>query len=370
LVVAVSAARGKRSSVELLSGSSALEHIRFLASDELGGRGNGSEGLDEAADYVASQFERLGLRPGGGDESFFQPFEVTLGGVLGSDNAMRFASEPELRLHRDFEPMSFSGVGEVEAAPVVFVGYGITAPEHSYDDYSGINARGKAVMLLRHTPREKGDGPFDPQRGHATFVTKVVNAKSHGATAVLVVTDPINHRGEPDELVEFGKDLGAHDLGIPAVHLKQEVAERLFEREGKALSAVQEGIDEGLRPESFELTGARVSLTIDIQRKRREVRNVLGYLAPEGASGEEELLVIGAHYDHLAVFTMAPTTMPPAPRGLSSWLEFFLKTKRIFNAGSCLPLSPARSWASWAPAITRGIRHSPWSAPLPCSTWT
>ena len=84
LVAAVVSARGKRSSVELVSGNSALEHIRFLSSDALGGRGNGSEGLDEAAAYIAARFEELGLKPAGVDDSYFQPFEVNLGGLVGT----------------------------------------------------------------------------------------------------------------------------------------------------------------------------------------------------------------------------------------------------------------------------------------------
>ena len=320
LVVAVVSARSERSSVGLVSGNAALEHIRFLSSDALGGRGNGSEGLDEAADYIAARFEELGLRPAGDDAGYFQPFEVSLGSSLGPNNFLRFedsSGEMDLRLHRDFEPMTFSGAGDVEATPVVFVGYGITAPEHEYDDYAGVDVEGKAALVMRHTPRENGDGPFDPSRGHATFVSKVVNAKAHGAAAVLIVTDPVHHPGDPKGLVKFGKDLGADDLVIPVVHLKQAVVERLLPEGVAKLSVLQENIDKNLEPASFELTDVQVRLRTDLERERRFVKNVLGYLPagassssaspsnpsgpsdPSGPSGNDELLVIGAHYDHL-----------------------------------------------------------------------
>ena len=136
---------------------------------------------------------------------------------------------------------------------------------------------------MRHTPRENGDGPFDPRRGHATFVAKVVNAKAHGAAAVLVVTDPVNHPGDPKGLVKFGQDLGADDLAIPVVHLKQAVVEQLLPEGVAKLPALQENIDKNLEPVSFELTGVRVRLRTDVQRERRVVKNVLGYL-PAGAS--------------------------------------------------------------------------------------
>jgi hypothetical protein len=288
-----------------LSGNSALEHIRFLSSDELGGRGNGSDGLAHARDYIAAQFSKFGLAPAGEDGTYFQPFSVTIGGELGEENTLELGTEEsmeKLRLHGDFEPMTFTGSGELEASPIVFVGYGITALEHDYDDYAGVDVRGKTVLLFRHIPREgRSDGPFDERRGHATFVTKVVNAKGHGAAAVLLVTDPVNHQGEPDELVAFGQDLGADDLSIPAIHLKRFVVQRLFERLGKDLAAVQEDIDENLAPRSFELEGARVSLNLDVERRESIVQNVLGYLPPPGASGDEEVLVIGAHYDHLGI---------------------------------------------------------------------
>lgn len=305
----VSSTRGvgstSASAVESLSGNTALEHVRFLSSDELGGRGNGSEGLARARDYIASQFAKFGLEPAGEEGTYFQPFSVTVGGDLGPENSLEVGTEgnlESLRLHQDFEPMTFSGSGSLEQVPLVFVGYGITAPEKGYDDYAGVDVRGKAVLLFRHVPREgRPDGPFEERRGHATFVSKVVNAKGHGAAAVLIVTDPVHHRGEPDELVAFGQELGADDLAVPAIHVKRFVVQQLFEKAGKDLSTVQSEIDDGLAPSSFELAEVRVSLDLDVERSQKQVQNVLGYLAPEGASGNEEILLIGAHYDHLGI---------------------------------------------------------------------
>ena len=190
--------------------------------------------------------------------------------------------------------MTFTGSGHVDA-PIVFVGYGITAPEHQYDDYESIDVEGKVVLMLRRVPREgRHDGPFESDRGHATFVTKVVNAKSHVAAAVLLL-----NTAEPDRLVKFGDDLGAEDLDIPAFHIKRELAEKIFESSGKNLAEVQKKIDEDLEPSSFELAGAIARLDVNVTRARAEVKNVLGYLPPAGSTGDEELLVIGGHYDHV-----------------------------------------------------------------------
>jgi hypothetical protein len=301
--LAGSSSKSTSSTADLLKGSRFLDHVRYLASDDLGGRGNGGRGLEEAARYIAARFAEFGLKPAGENESYFQSFEVNLGGSLGRDNLLELQAsgiERPLRLHEDFEPMTFTGMGVVEA-PVVFVGYSITAPEHEYDDYAGVDVDGKVVLMLRHVPREKRPGgPFGPDRGHATFVTKVVNAKRHKASAVLVINDPLNHDDDQDELLTFGDDLGAEDLDIPAVHIKQELASKLFEAVGRDLRRVQQSIDEELKPVSFELT-SRAYIRVDITRKHAEVRNVLGYLPPFRADGEEEIVLIGGHYDHVGL---------------------------------------------------------------------
>ena len=285
------------STPDLVNGDRFMEHVRYLASDELAGRGNGSDGLEEAAQYIEKQFREIGLTPAGENGTYFQKFTVSLGGTVGPDTSLGLEGvglERSPKIHSDFEPMTFTGSGQVDA-PIVFVGYSITAPEHQYDDYGNIDVEGKVVLMLRRVPREgRHDGPFDADRGHATFVTKVVNAKSHKAAAVLLL-----NTGEPDQLVKFGDDLGAEDLDIPAFQIKRELAEKILESFDKNLAEVQKNIDEDLVPSSFELSGVRARLDVNVTRARAEVQNVLGYLAPAGSSGEEELLVIGGHYDHV-----------------------------------------------------------------------
>lgn len=287
------------STADLLNGGYFLEHVRFLASDALGGRGNGSEGLEEAARYIAARFRGIGLRPAGEDGTYFQPLTATLGGTLGDNTSLELKGigvDRTVTIHDDFEPLTFSGAGRVEA-PVVFVGYSITAPEHGYDDYRDIDVDGKIALLIRRVPREgRHDSPFESDEGHATIVTKVVNAKRHGAAGVLLV-----NREDAGQLVKFGDDLGAEDLVIPAVHIKRELAGKLLEAAGKDLATVQKAIDDRLEPSSFELSGVRARLNLDIERARAEIRNVLGYLPPAGGSGDEEHLIIGAHYDHVGL---------------------------------------------------------------------
>jgi len=277
------------------------EDVRFLSSDELAGRGNGTAGLQAAARYIASRFETLGLEPSGDAGSFYQTFRVMVGKKIGRHTSARLRfgkTERPLAYPGDFEPMTFSSAGEL-SAPVVFVGYGVTAPEHDYDDYGDIDVEGKAVLILRYVPgRAEESGPFERDGWHATFVRKAENAVSHGAVAVLVVNGPLQN--SKDRLVPFGVNVGAERLEVPTIHLRRKYAEELFEAMGRSLLRIQRHIDAELTPLSFELEGVTVELSIDVRRTVAEVSNVLGYLPPTSRASHEHL-VVGAHYDHLGL---------------------------------------------------------------------
>src|SRR5437016_8180626 len=152
-----------------LSAPRYLEQVKYLASDEMKGRGDGSPELDKAADYIASQFRLWGLRPMGDDNTFFQKFEITTGAQAGPKNELHL-NGTSLKINEDFVPIPFSNTAEFDG-PVVFAGFGITAPELHYDDYQGIDAAGKIVVVLRHQPQEGDDkSPFNGEnsRQHAT----------------------------------------------------------------------------------------------------------------------------------------------------------------------------------------------------------
>jgi hypothetical protein len=274
------------------------EDIRYLASDELGGRGNGSSGLGDAALFIRKRFENLGLEPAGGGGTYLQTFRVSTGQELGRlTSAVLRGPDGSRTLEsgRDFEPLSVSASGEVQAS-LVFAGYGVTAPEHDYDDYASVDARGKIVLLLRYAPE-----PFGERGWHATFLRKAQNAADHGALAVLVVNGPRDLR--EDELVSFGIDVGAGETAsIPIAHLKREHADAIVGAASRSLLALQNGIDESVEPRSFAVPGVEMSLTVDVRRATASVSNVLGYLRPgTERGGPREHIVIGAHYDHLGL---------------------------------------------------------------------
>jgi hypothetical protein len=197
ITVAAPVARAEdASSIE----SRLAETAKYLASDELEGRGVGTKGLDLAADYIARQFKAIGLKTdlfGGGP---FQTFKMTTGSNLGEPNSLAFiapAKDPdssqaiELKIGEGFTPLAIGGSGKFDL-PLVFVGYGITAKHEGYDDYEGVDVKDKAVIILRHEPQQ--NNPHSVFNGtdhsqYAPFRRKVSNAYEHGAAAVIFVTD-------------------------------------------------------------------------------------------------------------------------------------------------------------------------------------
>ncbi len=176
------------------------ETVKYLSSDELEGRGVGTKGIDQAADYIAREFEKMGLKTQLFDGSPFQKFSMTISTRQGDKNELTFigpardgqpAEEKKLALGKDFNPLAIGGTASFDL-PVVFVGYGITAKKLDYDDYAGIDVQGKAVLVLRHEPQQ--DNPHSEFNGKehsefAPFTRKVSNAYEHGAAAVIFVSD-------------------------------------------------------------------------------------------------------------------------------------------------------------------------------------
>ena len=172
--------------------------VRTLADPSYEGRGVGTAGLDSAEALLAGQMRSLGLRPGGADGGYAQPFQVTTGVQVGEPCSIELH---HLRWHRGetFQPLGFSTNGTL-AAQVVFAGYGITAPGYDYDDYAGLEVRDRIVLVLAQEPGEmdstsRFDGSVNTP--HAELRTKAINAREHGALAMLVVNGPRYHAGEP-----------------------------------------------------------------------------------------------------------------------------------------------------------------------------
>jgi hypothetical protein len=267
--------------------------VRKLADPRWEGRGVGTAGIDSAAVFLAAEMKRMGLEPGGDDGTYFQDMEVTTGVKVGDPCAVEVKGK-RFPLGESVQPIGFSTNGTLEA-PVVFAGYGITAPGYDYDDYAGLDAHDKIVLVMSNEPGEmdstsRFDGSVNTP--HAELRTKAINAREHGALGILVVDGPRYHAGEP---IHPPGSEGYMSGGLLAARVNARVAEALFAGSGMTLAQAQEAIDSHTRPHSM-LLPSPARLTVTLQRTRAHTRNVVGMIIGRDTS---RTLVIGAHYDHL-----------------------------------------------------------------------
>ncbi len=286
--------------------------VSFLADDAQDGRAPGSEGIEASARYIAGVFKKSGLAPAPGADGYFQPFFITSGVYLKKEGFLTFSGPDgesvKPRFEADFTPLAIGTARILEKVPVVFAGYGITAtkgarrPAIDYDDYAGIDVKGKAVLILRREPQQHDeDSPFDGKQDsrYATFQHKAVNAFQHGAAAVIMVNNLAGLGGVPDRMLGFSQAGVAPISNIPFLMLSRDQADRFLSAAGQpSLADLEKKIDEDLRPRSREIRGWTLTAKIYIEGEKTETKNVIGVLPGSGPHADETV-VIGGHYDHL-----------------------------------------------------------------------
>jgi len=285
--------------------------VEWLAAPEREGRGPGTAGLDQAADWVAGRFREIGLDTTVVGEAPFQPFSMTLEAKLGpaGENVAEIVGPPgpdgrpdvrPLELGRDFTPLAAGGSGTFDL-PLVFGGYGITAPKEGYDDYAPLapsGAEGAAMIVLRQEPQK--DDPhsvFDGNQAsqHAALTRKVANASEHRAGGLVFTNDATD---ADDALMAFDRaGDGSERRTLPVLHVRRTVVAPVIEAAlHRDLPQLERAIDDTLEPQAAPLSGWRIRGRVAIERRETRSRNVLAILP--GTSGRETV-VLGAHYDHL-----------------------------------------------------------------------
>lgn len=286
----------------------------YLASDELEGRGVRTRGLDLAADFIAAEFSKAGLNTswyGGTAFHEFRLYSANPTGTVQSLSMQHGESAPEsLALGEDYTSLMVSPAAAIHA-PVVFVGYGITATKKGYDDYSGQDVRGKVVIVLRNEPQGKqADLVFNGSQlsDHAYLLTKIANAHSHGAVAVLLCTDArglkvgddgLTTTAHADPLLNVELTSGIGTESLPVIHCRRALVEHWVQKStGKRLDEIEQAIEETVKPQSMPLPGVFLNAKVAMTRPGKTLRNVVATLDGIGPLANEAL-VIGAHYDHL-----------------------------------------------------------------------
>jgi Zn-dependent M28 family amino/carboxypeptidase len=287
-------------------------HVRFLSLDLLEGRGPGKRGGELAAEYIATQFALAGVEPAGDNGSYFQ--RVPLYAVHTVEDKTKFSFVPAngqpIDLAYTTEIVSKDQTGQPTAdidAPIVFAGYGIDAPEYRWNDYAGVDVKGKIVLVIANEPPSNDPkffkGPALTYYGRWTY--KYEEAARRGAVGVLII-----HR---TDLASYGWEVVRNSQAVEKSYLEGDptatlraaawiqhgVAQRLFTLAG--LGDVDQAIDQAGKPGAFHAVEfpVRLHAHIESQVRRYVSANVVGRV--RGAASGGNAVFYTAHYDHLGI---------------------------------------------------------------------
>jgi aminopeptidase YwaD len=256
-----------------------LAHVVALTAPSMAGRESGTAGADLAGRYIADRLAAMGLRGGGDGGSFLQPFELSAGTAVGAESALeRPGADPaRLVVGRDWTPHGGSLTGDV-TAELVFVGYGLT--EGGRDDWAGVDVRDKIALALDGVPAALG-------RPRPARLQKLIAAREHGASALLIVGDPL-------------PSLAASQASVRIVSgaVTRAGAARLLDGSPVAAARFQEALVATTAPASFP-TGVMARVRVSLERETRRTANVIGILPGTDPARAGDVVVLGAHYDHL-----------------------------------------------------------------------
>jgi hypothetical protein len=299
--------------------------LYFLASDALQGRMSLQPGDEAATQWVAAEFAKAGLEPAAGSSSYLQA--VPLIEFRGDRDAsfVRFKrGEKITQWHAPDVVGGFRDDLDI-SAPVVFAGYGISAAGMHYDDYLGIDVRGKIVAVFEHEPQE--NDPHSPFNGtgntrYATNRVKALNAQAHGAVAVVVMAEP--NRKHPSNLDRVNRIGGSitraiplpsqvirnDELRIPVVTVSDAITGELLADAGATPQALQAAIDLDLSNHSVALPAGEMTLHFENKSRISGVTyNVAGLLPGADPALAAETIIISAHHDHDGVSPGAGGTL-------------------------------------------------------------
>ena len=354
-------------------------HLRFLSDDQLEGRKPGQPGDELAIKYLASQLETMGYRPAGDDGTFLQRVPlVELATEVPRDISFRAGQKSEVLHARNgvqadlvIDPSAHKDRARVKDAPVVFVGYGITAPEYGWDDYKDADVRGKVVLLLNFNPPFKGEGV---RVWYGRWDYKYMNAANHGAAGALVI--------HTTESAGYPWQVPVTSSSTPRQHLPPLPDEKFMEFQGwisepgtiklaklgghdlETLRRAAQARD--FRPVPMNST---MSLEMAVHVRQFESANVVGILAGTDPRLAGEAVLYTAHHDHLG----AVKPQPPQTDGIyNGALDNASGCATVLNIARAITFArPKRSViVAFVTAEEQGLLGSEWLArhpPIPAA---
>lgn len=314
-----------------ISSHDILNYAVELSSEKYHGRPAGHQGYVDSARWVADRLQEWGIRPGGDDGTYFQWFDKPYVEVLspGGLSVHIPARGDEMltvdyKFPEDYYPGYNSGSGTV-SADVIFAGFGVTAPELGYDDYKGVDVRGKIVLVDAGVPYA-GNDPDEITRWepYSYHQHKLDNAAGHGAAGLLYIGKAAN----PNT---------SYNPGLIYAHPDLPVVDHLFFGTGKTYKAVKETIIKTRRPASFAM-GKRATIDAEtVFHPDRKTCNVIGILAGADPVLKDEVIIVGGHLDGIGA--LAGLFMPGALDNASGCVNILGAARAL----AALPVRPARS---------------------------
>ncbi len=296
--------------------------LTFLTSDALGGRLSAERGDEAAVEFIAAEFSKAGLKPivpSFTGPSFLQDVPLIEFTPDARDTQLflsRGGAQRPFAYSTDFTgafPRDLTVRGDV-----VFAGYGITAPEYGYDDYTGLDVRGKIVLILDHEPQEDDAKSVFNGYGntlHAASRVKTMNAQLHGAVAVLLMNEPnrrhpsnaersaritVNNPAGRQAIARIPSQvLADNEVRIPLVTVSDRLAAELLATCGKKPAELQSAIDATLKPSGLLLPDTVVELhLVNSMERRTHTTNVIGLVEGLDPRLKAETVIFSAHHDH------------------------------------------------------------------------
>jgi Zn-dependent M28 family amino/carboxypeptidase len=306
-----------KAALDAMTASDLLKHIKVLASDEFEGRAPGSKGEEQSVKYISEQFKALGLKPGNPNGTYTQ--EVPLAGITTVPTASFTVGDKktDLKFPDDYVASSarLESVIKAENSDVVFVGYGIVAPEYGWDDYKGVDVRGKTVLMLINDPAipDPGDATkLDPKMfkgsamtyyGRWTYKYEIAAEKGAAAAVIIHETEPAAY---PYSVVmsSWGKEnieIDASDKNRGAVQIRSwitlDVAKKLLADSGQDFDVLKKSaITKEFRPVPIK---AKANFALKQTVRPFKSHNVVGKLEGSDSTLKEEWVIYSAHWDHL-----------------------------------------------------------------------
>jgi len=280
-------------------------HLEYLSSDDLEGRYPGTNGSKMAAEYIANTLKTVGVQPYE-NGSYFQEFDFVKNVILGPLNNFTLGEDQSFGLDA-FMPLAFSASGFFEGS-VAFAGYGFSIKDSTdWDDYSSIDVKDRWVLAFRGSPDETPHSPFGK---HMAFRKKALVARDKEALGLILVSGVDSNE---DPLIKLRYDHAFGDAGIPVVHVTRDVAQAIVSAGGYDLEELEKGLIETEAPNSFLLEGSKITAEISLLKEIVKVPNVLGFIPGTDETLKDEIIVIGAHFDHLGFggegSSLAPDTV-------------------------------------------------------------